>query len=330
MKLPRIHSILFTGLTAALLFSSCQKDLDVFVPDSGQITGPDTSWYNTISSTMPVTALKNVLLIPLHKDSFQLNSSVNTVHLASGIQCLVSSGSVLTSSSQPVGGKVYVESLLLKKKGHMIRMGTPTTSDGKLLVSGGEIFIRLRSDSFPQLQLAQNNPILLEYADIDVSTQMQYFNGIVNSSGQFNWLLNTDSSNQVLALQQAYRVITNQLNWINCDYFLDTAGIQQTIVSTVLPAQFTNANTIAYTVFNNIRSVAGMYGNANTKKFSSGKLPVNKLVTVVVISKQGDDYYLGHETVTTSANGAAVGSQQVAVTPIKTPLNNIITYLENL
>jgi hypothetical protein len=45
-------------LASALFLNACQKNIDVFVPDPGQTNGPDTTWYNTISSVMPVAALQ--------------------------------------------------------------------------------------------------------------------------------------------------------------------------------------------------------------------------------------------------------------------------------
>ena len=98
-----------------------------------------------------------------------------------------------------------------------------------------------------------------------------------------------------------------------------------------MPAYYTNANTVAYTVFNEMRSVIGMYGNETTRKFGTGKLPSNKQVTVVIISKQGDDYYLGHQqALTNTPVPGSIGDQQVTVTPVKTSIENIIAYLDTL
>jgi hypothetical protein len=324
--------IFFNSIIAVLLLSACQKDLDVFVPDPGQLTGPDSTWYNSISTTMPVISLKNKLLLDIQKDSFELNSTTVTVNTISGMQCSFIQGSILNSGNLPVSGKIYLETLLLKKKGDIIRMGTPTTSGGgSMLVSGGEFLIRLRNDS-SALHLATNGHIYVKYDDAAASTLMSVFNGFETGPISFTWLPNTDTANnQVSVINQSYEILSNHLNWINCDYFYDTTGIQRTTVTAVLPPQYTNANTVAYTVFNDLRSVIGMYGNESTRKFSTGKLPVNKQVTVIVISKQGDDYYLGHEqAVTLQPTSGAIGDQHVIVTPVKTSFENIKAYLDIL
>ena len=320
-------------VAAILVFSSCQKNIDQFIPDPGQVNGPDSTWYNSITNTMPVSNLKTNLLLELKKDSFEFNStSTITINTGSGLQCSFIPGTVISSSNLPVTGKVHVESLLLRKKGDIIRMGTPTTSNGSMLVSGGEILVRLLKDGVP-VQIAQNGHYYLKFNDTPISGLMSLFNGIETGPTTFNWLPNTDTVNNrvVASPNQSYEIMSNHLQWINCDYFFDTTGIQRTIVSATLPAHYTNANTVAYTVFNDVRSVIGMYGNESTRKFSTGKLPVNKQVTVVVISKQGNDYYLGHEQALTAiGNAGTIGFQQVQVNPVKTSFDNIITYLNTL
>ncbi|MEO6540250.1 MAG: hypothetical protein ABIN74_04635, partial [Ferruginibacter sp.] len=89
-------------------------------------------------------------------------------------------------------------------------------------------------------------------------------------------------------------------------------------------------NTIAFTVFKDLRSTVAMKGDLNTKKFITGKLPVGKLITVVVISKQADDYYLGYESAITQLPAANSFTQHVRVVPIKRSLSEIISYLSTL
>ncbi|MEP7163261.1 MAG: hypothetical protein ABI741_01130 [Ferruginibacter sp.] len=325
--------ILYNLIAAAFFLSSCQKDLDEFIPDPGA-AGPDSTWFNTITTTMPVATLKNKLLLDIQRDSFLLNPGTVTVTTTgSGLQCSIAQGVILDPIGQPVVGKVYLETHLLKKKGDIIRMGTPTISNGSMLVSGGEFFIRLIKDGV-ELQLSTNGHINVKYDDPPVSGLMGLFNGIeANPAAPFNWLPNMDTlNNRVYTFNQSYEVLTNRLHWINCDYFYDTSSATpRTTVSAVLPAHYTNANTVAYTVFNDLRSVIGMYGNDVSRKFSTGQLPSNKQVTVIIISKQGDDYYLGHQqALTMTPTAGTIGDQQVAVTPVKTSFENIQAYLNTL
>ena len=316
--------IFYLLLIASVTLSSCQKDLDQFVPDPS--TGYDTL-YNTIDNTMPVADLKYNLLLPIYKDSFNLGTATTNVNTGSGLQCNFIPGSIYNAANTPVTGKIFIETYLLKTKGDMIRMSTPTTSNGRMLVSGGEFFVRLTKDG-GELNLGSH--YYIKYDDPAPASLMTRFDGDETNPAIFNWLPTQDSLGSLSTLNQSYLLSTNRLHWINCDYFYDTSGIPRTTVSANLPSTYTNANTVAYTVFNDIRSVTGMYGNATTRKFCSGKLPANKIITVVIISKQGNDYFLGHEQVTTVGSSGTINNQEVTVAPVITSLDNIKTYLNSL
>jgi len=330
-----MRKILFYNLLIVLVaLTGCQKDLDLYVPEP---SNPVDTWYTTVTNAMPVGELKTNLLLPVYKDSFDLDNTTVSIGTSSGLQVGFDPGAIATSSNVPVTGKIYIETHLLKKKGDMIRMGTPTTSNGRLLVSGGELYIRLKQNGndlqiLQQSQQTNGAHYSISYSDPQPSALMKLFNGDATNPVVFNWLPDLDTSNRINAQSGAlaYMITTNQLNWINCDQFYDTTGIPRTIVSAALPANFTNANSIAFTVFNDMNSVVGMYGNATSRKFSSGKIPADKQITVVVISKQGNDYYLGHQQALTVGSSGTIGSQDITVTPVISSLDAIKAYLDTL
>ena len=324
------RKIIILFLITTGLLSACQKNLDIFVPDAGQLNAPDTSWYGTATAAMPVNDLKNKLMIVFNTDSIQVNSSTSSSFTsAAGLQCIFPPLCCAGNTGQLVTGSVHVETMLLKKKGDMIRMNTPTTSNNRLLVSGGEIFLRLKKDS-TVLQLAPGVRVQMKFPDAPISTQMKYFRGDETGTQQFNWVQDTGFNNNVSFTTQYYEVFTNHLRWVNCDYFYDTTNISRVTIKAELASYFTNANTIAYTVFKDFRSVVGMYGDVNSKKFSTGKLPVGKAVTVVVISKQGNDYFLGYENTVTTSPISTPGVQSVSVKPVIKSLPEIIAFLNTL
>ena len=327
MKRKTIIQVLIAG---AVFLSACQKNTDIFVPDNGQLNGPDTAWHNAITAAMPVSNLKGSLSFEPYTDSFEVNANVANILTPSGLQVTFPPNSCVNSGGQPFTGKVTVELMLLKKKGDMIRMAKPTTSYDRLLVSGGEIFIRLKKDNVP-VHLATNTRLYVRYTDIPVNPLMTFFVGDDSNAERFNWLPNPDTANnKLIPGTQVYEIITNKLNWINCDYFYDTSNTARVNVAAELANYFTNANTIAFTVFKDLRSVVGMYGNASTRKFSTAKLPVGKVITVVVISKQGNDYFLGFESTVTVAVTNGTGTQFVSVKPVKRSLPDILYYLSTL
>lgn len=317
-------------IAGVFLLNACQKNTDIFVPDSGQINGPDTTWQTTITASMPVSDLKNKLLIESHYDSIEVNSNVASVLTPFGIMVNFPPNCCVGAAGQPITGRVQVEIMLLRKKGDMIRMGRPTTSADSLLVTAGEIFVRLKKDGLA-VQLAPNAKINIRYTDFPTNQMMKLFMGDESNAQQFNWLPNTDLVNNFINTgTQNYEIYTNHLRWLNVAYSYNLAGSGTVKVAAELAPYFTNTNTIAFTVFKDFKSVVGMYGSVNTKKFSSVKLPVGKAITVVVISKQGNDYFLGFESTVTLAPTTGTGVQSVPVTPIKKSLQDILNYLNTL
>jgi hypothetical protein len=310
-------------IAGAFLFNACQKNIDAFVPDP-RTNAPDTNWYNIITSTMPVTALQNDLKIKLAADSFDISNTVVYISI-NGMQLGFTPNCCTNGTGQAVTGKVTAEALLIKNKGDMVLMNKPTSSNGQLLVSGGEIFISLNQNG-QQLQLAPGARVAIRYADAAPNPQMKLFYGDETNPQQFNWIPSRDS---IFASNQFYELVSTKLRWINCDYFYDTTGTVRSTVSAYLPFNYTNANTETFLVFKNIRSVLGMYGDVAEKRFISSKVPNNLAATVVAISKQGNDYFLGKEQITTGVNVTA-GNQKVSLTPVKTSLADIKTFLATL
>jgi len=315
-------------ISSALFLTACQKNVDVFVPDPGQ-TGPDTTWTATVPSTAPVFALQTNLLSEPVRDSFEVNANVAIITTTNGVQCTFPPLAFVTSAGVPVTGRVYVEVRLIKTKGEMVMLNKPTISNGNVLVSGGELFISV-SKNGQALQLAPNAKIYLRYSDLPTNQQMKLFLGDESNPTQFNWKPSTSSTDTVAVGPQAYEIATGHLRWLNCDYLFDTTGITRSLVSAVLPSNYTNANTSAFLVLRDMRSVLGMYGDVPERRFITGKVPNGKVAVVVVISKQGNDYFLAKETITTGVNTTTANVQKVSLTPVKTSLADIRLYLATL
>lgn len=314
----------------SLFIHACQKNTDIFVPDPGQLNGPDTSWYNTVTAAMPVSVLKNNLLQEPYLDSITVNASNASVVTPFGIQLNFPPNSCATTAGQTITGRVQVELMLVKKKGDMIRLNKPSTYNDSMLVTAGEIFIKLKKDG-QTLQLAPNVRINVHYVDLPINPQMKFFIGDETNTEHFNWLPNPDLLNNIVyPSTQAYEVYTNRLRWISLAYVYELSNTARVNVTADIAPYFTNANTIAFTVFKDLGSVVAMRGNLSTRKFTSVKLPVGKQITVVVISKQGNDYYLGFESATTLTQTPGSLGQPVHVVPVKKSLPEILSYLSSL
>ena len=326
MKIRAFILVLFAG---AFLLNACQKNIDIFIPDPGQLNGPDTSWAGTVTAAMPVSILKNNLLQEPYQDSIIVNANIATIITPFGIQVNFPANCCTNAAGQPVTGKVQVEVLLVKKKGDMIRLDKPSTSNDSMLVTAGEIFIKLKKDG-QALQLAPNVRFNVRYIDSPINPQMNFFVGDETNAQHFNWLPNPDTANTIFAGTQSYEIYTNRLRWISVAYLYNLNNTVKVNISVDMASYFTNANTVAFTVFKDLHSVVAMQGNLSTRKFISGKLPVGKQITVVVISKQGNDYYLGYQAATTLAGSAGSTNQLVHVVPIKKSFPEILAYLNSL
>ncbi|HMJ47343.1 MAG TPA: hypothetical protein VK498_08435 [Ferruginibacter sp.] len=324
----KLITTIFSMLLSLVFFSSCQKNLDEFIPDT--LAGPDTTWYPVVTSAMPVFSLRNNLLIEARKDSTDLINTPITVSAASGIQFTIPVNSFITAAGLPVTGRIYLQSILLKKRGEFIRMGIPTTSNGRLLVSGGAMFISAKKEN-TEVQLATNGRIYLHYNDNPVLINLRVFNSDQNPGAGFNWLPNPDTiNNKVIAANTYYDVLSNRLQWVGCHSYIDSTSIAQTNISVRLPSNYTNSNTMVYVSFDDFRSIAALNSNYSARLFTSGRLPVGKHVTVVVLSKQADDYYLGYQQTITAVTSGTNGQQVVTITPVKKSIENIKQYLDNL
>ncbi len=317
-------------VTAAFTLNACEKNTDIFVPDPGQLNGPDTAWQNTITPSMPVVNLKTALLAAPYLDTITVNAATVILLTPFGVQVTFPPNCCINGSGQLVTGKVDVEIQVVKKKGDMIRLDKPSTSNDSMLVTAGQIFIKLKKDG-QALQLAPNARILVRYVDLPVNQQMNFFTGDETNPPHFNWLPNPDPANNTVSVStQAYEILTNRLRWISLSQVYDLSTAAKVKVSADIAAYYTNSNTVSFTVFKDLRSVVAMRPDLNSRKFISAKLPVGKQITIVVISKQGNDYYLGYESAITQVPAANSSTQHVRVVPIKKSLPEIFAYLNSL
>ncbi|MEO6404698.1 MAG: hypothetical protein ABIY51_11220 [Ferruginibacter sp.] len=314
-------------LVIALLLQSCQKNIDSFTPNIAG--GPDTTWVPAVTSSMPVSTLRERLRLEFQHDSSELlGTTAINVLTNSGLKITFAANSFVTLAGLPVSGRIRFETLLLRKRGEMIRMGFPTVSNGNTMICGGELLVNAKKDS-NDLRVAPGMNINLRYERPDIIQGLKIFNGINLSIPQpFNWIFNQDTTNnKVYAINGAYEIIVNKLGWLCPGKIPDTTGIPQTRLSPILPPYYTNANSMVFVSYNNQSSVTMMESNISNRIFRSLPIPTGTQVTVTVISKMADDYFLGHSSITVLQSNSM---QQVPLNPIRTSLDNIKNYLNTL
>ena len=314
-----------------IILGSCQKDIDIFTPTN--TVGVDTNWVSTITSGSLCGQLKTSLVKEPVPDSIE-STLGGTITTPEGLSLIIAPAIFQKSNGVPVlSGKIFFETMLIKNRGDMVRMNRPTTSFGRMLISGGEIFIKAMKDG-DELQLIPGKRIYIKYPDASASSQMRLFTGDESNPDQFNWIQSPDSSAVGISTQGGlgYQLSSSSLRWINCDYFGDSSG-QRVNVTASLPIDCTNGNTTVFLVFKDLKCVMGMYGNMNTKKFSSPKVPVGKNAIVVAITKKANNsYFLSNETIVTGSvgSGGVNSVHTVPLSPHPMSLNDIKAYLATL
>jgi hypothetical protein len=224
---------------------------------------------------------------------------------------------------------VLVEAYVVKKKGDMILLNKPTASNGAMLVTAGQAYLRLKKDN-QEVTLAPNAKISLRFPSFPVNSAMQLFFGQDVANGEFNWVTNIDTLNNTLAFgQQQYDIVTNRLRWINLDYFYDTVGLSRTTIQLKLPPNYTNVNTTCFLAFKEVNAVLRMQSNVAARLFTTGKIPDGKNAWLVTMSRQGNDYFFNTQAIVTGQS-ATGGVQSVTATPIKTSLPDIKAWLATL
>src|SRR5215218_5343475 len=94
----KIIKLIVFLLLSCWFLTACQKDIDYFLPDPGQPFGPDTNWYSTINTNMPVVALKNSLLLETKTDSTDISNGLSLI-TGSGLRLILPAYSLTTGNT---------------------------------------------------------------------------------------------------------------------------------------------------------------------------------------------------------------------------------------
>lgn len=327
MKINFTKSVLAAALV--LLLASCGKeDSDTFIPGP-VISGADTNWVTTITAASPVQEMKQLLGFFPRTDSCE--ASTNTMlQFSDGLQISIPANAAMIPGGPLATGRIQVEAMLIRKKGDLIKLDRPTVSNGRQLVTAGEVFVSLKKNG-NDLMLAPGKKIGIKFSDVLNSNILpRAFKGEEGNVERFNWVETQDTITFGTQGSTHCEFNTTNLRWSGIHSYADTSGNRVTI-HVSMPVNFTNGNTMVYLVFKDVKSVLGIYGSATTKKFISGKVQSGKLATVVVISKQGpNSFYLYHDNITTGLNTGGALNQVVLAQPQPTSLTDIRAYLETL
>lgn len=315
----------------ALLITACGKeDADYFVPYYNHPLN-DTTWAMTeVPSSASVNNILPLLTQPAAYDSFSAATGAG-VHLAD-LDINVPQNTCVFANDSAVTGIVRLAIRQLRKKGDFIRYGKATSSYGSLLESAGAFIIDATNDG-SEVFIRSGKKVGLVFKEPNPAQNMKVFYGKDNlqpplpeGTNSFTWELSNDSSHVSTFSTGSitgYNMMTGRFDMNNCARYIDTA-LPKTYVTAILPANFTNMNTMVYAVFKQQNTVVQLNADPATKTFYAPNFPLTSDVVIVSMSMIGNTLYLGTKEIVVTTNSI------VSVNPAITGAQEVSDYLDSL
>jgi len=234
------------------------------------------------------------------------NQSISTIYTEHNAVITIPANAFADLNGNVVSGEVEFTYLDIIDQSLIMLYHVPTISSGEMIESAG-VFRLSAQQSGVELQLVEK--IKIQLPSENPVDDMRLFYGEESENDQFDWQV-VSSTGSELGWEQVtinewnipdslngfgfgYEFLVDSLTWINCDRFSNIPEDEQTSVCVSLPDEFTNKNTAVYIVFNDIKSVIGLYGDPQKMLFcdSYESCPVGYGVTFVVISSREDGTY---------------------------------------
>lgn len=323
--------ILITFLVVNCIMS-CQKDIDFTIPDANYPNGPDTTWYASISENSDAYELKQELALDYDVDTVALSAgSVLNFVTTSMLNFSIAAGSIVTGSGDIFFGDMIVKSTALFTTGESVLMLKQNMSNsGNLLSPGGTFFVSFYNMNHEELFIAPNNNIKVSYHSDNAYPGMKLFTEHQLDLLYSNWQQPLDSiHNNIVTFGNNHTVSISNTGWFNCssESFYNN---QQSKVALRLPSNYTNANTIAFISFNDIKAAINFEVDLSAKIFKTGLLPAGRTAVITVISKQGGYYFSTQATINTTSIATSGGYQIINMAPVITSFSDLKNSLEEL
>jgi len=299
-------------ITACLLLvylTGCKRELsDQFIPYENDELN-NTDWVSSVNTNAAVYQLHKIFYLQPVIDSFY-NAAGGTITLQDHTTITFPPlACVDNATSSLLSGNIRTEITQLKRKGDFIRYDRPTSYNDLLLENGQAYNVDLYQGS-KEASLALNTSYNIKYeSDIYSGYNMLLFYGgswVNGSDSLYTWLINYSgavSSWQTFNPQSSvyltgYEMQAYKTHWVYCSSVADTNYSNPSRVNVSFPLNFTNANTCVYAVYKNRNIVARLTADLTSKTFYLPKIATGEQITIVSLSKIGNDYYWGAKEVT--------------------------------
>lgn len=257
----------------------------------------------SVKTPSVVQSMKRLPLTGINVQSFTFNCDKGfEVRGKQGTQLTFHPHSFLDGNGDFVTGKITIRLIEVYSKSEMINQQLSTVSDGRLLESGGMIYVsaydgnnKLRFDNSAHYEIAfpTQNPV----------TGMQLFDG--DTSGNVvNWTVQPvpvtksvyegDVSANTRTLNE-YVFTSSKMGWINCDHFLGETNLTSVFVDAG------DTTGVCYClVFKDINSV--MMIGSRDRGIEFLNVPIGHKATVLVFKKTPAETWFATKDITVSEN----------------------------
>lgn len=303
MKLNVLKPLLKIAPLLLILLWACSKDRSIFLtpeqlkPAEPVVTLKDENFLKTDESLLANLQTKLTKIT--------ITSTVQLPIIGpKGTKIWIYPNDLAKLNGTSVGYPIDVELIELYTPKDMILNRMPTVSDGRLLTTGGEIYIKA-SYKGEELKVSYFSNFRIEVPAKNPDTQMGLFVGQQSFTSPretpfVNWTASRDSvrlggidslrqkeryTPVLIAGKEVYQLFPTTLGWINCDKFTNFAGPKTRMkFSSAVP---NIEKVFTYLYFNRIRSIMQVYGD------TSGEVPVTEQVKIVCFAVTTEkDVYL--------------------------------------
>ncbi len=186
---------------------------------------------------------------------------------AGGTRLTIPPFSITSLSGDPVRGEVEIYLKEVFTQGEMIMAGRPTTSEDRLMESGGQVLVTARQGRRP-LMLAQPLTVALPVSDkLRNPMAMRLFTGGAStfqsfSSGEgFDWHMASEKAVRIRKSEgRKYYVFQLQdFNWAGCEFFVARRSNRCMVTARPLSPVEQFDSIVGFLVFQGVHAVARMY-----------------------------------------------------------------------
>ncbi|MBL7797132.1 MAG: hypothetical protein JNJ90_11615 [Saprospiraceae bacterium] len=326
MHASKTYQLLAVLSTLSVAVWGCRKDVQEFIPYKPVLENLDQLLLQTPDPTTRSVFQFGGAVIP---DTILTSTSGVRVFLADTENLFADNAGTPVPCSTCPSLKVEVTTVLRKGDFLARKLPTSTYPDSEMLESAGAVQVRVLCGN-KELQVLPSRYLKVQIPTASTNqSNMTVYTGVLDAEKNLSGWSDTNepaflakwplpgSGDQ----QDGYELIIPQTGWSNCARPLNE---QSSSFCVTLPEQFTALNARVFLVFKNNNAIAELTGDDESSEFCFPQAPLGYPVTIVVVGKTGEQYWLTNLFTEIGTN------VQLSVTPVPMQEQDLLNFLKNL